>query len=558
MTKNKVYYKDSRSMKEVPDNSVHCIITSPPYFSIKDYSKDGYQRKSQSDKQSSQIGDIKNFNAYISELLKVWKESYRVLTPNGKLIINTPLMPMLKQDLNTHFNRHIFDINSEIQQSILGNTEFYLFDVYIWNRTNSAKKLMFGSYPYPRNFYAQNTMEFITIYVKDGKSMNDIAKTKKHNSKLTQKEWIEYTKQIWDISIPNKKDSAYGKHPAIMPEEIPHRCIKMFTFEGDTVLDPFAGSGTTLKIAKKMKRNYIGYEIMKIYKSCIVKKLNESNNTVKLTDDYKSKTTRNKIKLNKLYTEDCLNFLDKIDDQTIDLAVIDPPYGLGVAEWDTFKSHEEFLNFTFNWIDKLLPKLKDTASLYIFNTSFNSSHILKYIHESNLIFQNWIIWDKRDGFSATKKRFVNSQEAILFFTTSHKYTFNYNDVRIPYESENRIEHAKKKGIIKNGKRWYPNPNGKLCGEIWHFSSERHNSKINGKTMKLVHKTVKPYSLIERIVKASSNKNDLVLDCFVGSGTTALVCKNLKRNFVCCDNNPEYILNAKKRIRTGVVSIELDK
>lgn len=107
-------------------------------------------------------------------MLEVWKESERILKPNGKLCINVPLLPMLKKDYNSHYNRHIFDLQSAIQNSILRNTNLFLMDLYIWNRTNSSKSLMFGSYPYPRNFYAQNTTEFITVYVKDGTPINNI------------------------------------------------------------------------------------------------------------------------------------------------------------------------------------------------------------------------------------------------------------------------------------------------------------------------------------------------------------------------------------------------
>jgi len=272
---NKVFYKDARKMLEIPNNSVNLIVTSPPYFNIKDYSKDGYQEEKISKKKRGQIGDISNYKKYISEMIKIWEECERVLKSNGKLIINTPLMPMLKRNLNTHFNRHIFDINADIENSIINNIRnIYLLDVYIWNRTNPTKKLMFGSYPYPRNFYAQNTIEFITVYVKDGKSDNSLPQKIKNNSKLTQKEWIEYTKQIWNIPIPNKGDLAFGKHSAIMPEEIVKRCIRLYTFVGDVVLDPFAGSGTTLKVAKQLKRNYIGYEISDNYKETINKKLN--------------------------------------------------------------------------------------------------------------------------------------------------------------------------------------------------------------------------------------------------------------------------------------------
>lgn len=272
---NKVYYKDARNMKEVPNESIQLIVTSPPYFNIKDYSKDGRQEKKKAIKNKNQIGDIPDYDRYISELLIVWKECERVLCPNGKLVINVPLMPMLKKDVETHYNRHIYDINSSIEQLILKNTNLYLYDTYIWNRTNPSKSLMFGSYPYPRNFYAQNTIEFITVYVKDGKPLNDISKDIKERSKLTQKEWIEYTKQIWNIPIPGKGDLAFGEHPAIMPEEIVKRCIKLFTFVDDIVLDPFAGSGTTLKVAKELDRKYVGYEIMESFKPTILKKLSQ-------------------------------------------------------------------------------------------------------------------------------------------------------------------------------------------------------------------------------------------------------------------------------------------
>lgn len=83
-----------------------------------------------------------------------------------------------------------------------------------------------------------------------------------------------FTKQIWDIPIPNKNDIAFGKHSAIMPEEIPYRCIKLFSCVDDVVLDPFAGSGTTLKVAKSLGRNYIGYELYKNYKPVIEEKIN--------------------------------------------------------------------------------------------------------------------------------------------------------------------------------------------------------------------------------------------------------------------------------------------
>lgn len=188
----------------------------------------------------------------------------------------------------------------------------------------------------------------------------------------------------------------------------------------------------------------------------------------------------------------------------MDLAVVDPPYNMAKAGWDTFASHDAFLEFTARWIDALLPTLKANASLYIFNTPYNSAFILQLLMARGLIFQNRITWDKRDGLGASRSKFSNGQETILFVTKGLRHTFNADAVRVPYESDERIRHAAQKGILKNGRRWFPNAQGRLCGEVWHFSSERHKSKVNGKTPKLGHLTPKPLDLVERIVCASSN------------------------------------------------------
>lgn len=264
-------------MAEIPDEGVDMVVTSPPYFNVKNYSKNGYQDKAHSAPCRGQIGDIEKYPKFIHELSKVWVECERVLKPNGKLIINAPLMPMLKSVMNTHYNRHIFDLNADIQHSIIHGDEskMFLYDMYIWNRTNSSKKMMFGSYPHPSNFYAQNTSEFIAVYVKQGIPHRKASPSIKERSKLTKQEWMEFTKQIWNIASPGRGDSAFGEHAAIMPEEIARRCIRLFSFVEDVVLDPFAGSGTTLKVAQELGRKYIGYEIMPRYKSVINKKIRQ-------------------------------------------------------------------------------------------------------------------------------------------------------------------------------------------------------------------------------------------------------------------------------------------
>ncbi|WQU83888.1 DUF1887 family protein [Helicobacter pylori] len=230
MNINKVFYHSSANMNEVPNNSVDLIITSPPYFNIKDYTKNGTQDLQHSAQHVEDLGALEKYEDYLLGLLKVWLECYRALKPNGKLCINAPLMPMLKKVLNTHYNRHIFDLHADIQHSILhdlNNTlenkpKMFLLDVYIWKRANPTKRLMFGSYPYPRNFYAQNTIEFIGVFVKDGKPKQP-TEEQKEQSQLTQEEWVEFTKQIWEIPIPNKNDIAFGKHAALSNLLYEHR-----------------------------------------------------------------------------------------------------------------------------------------------------------------------------------------------------------------------------------------------------------------------------------------------------------------------------------------------
>lgn len=272
-TENQVFYKSSSAMTELGKESIDLVVTSPPYFYVKNYAQNGHHGVAQ----PGDYAAIRNYPDYIAAMMDSWRECYRVLKPNGKMIINAPMMPMPKREMSTHHNRDIFNIYADIEHSIIdGISGIYLMDIYIWNRTNSTKKLMFGSYPYPRNLYAQNTVEFIGIFVKEGKP-SKVAQAVKLISSLSEDEWVEYTKQIWNIPAPNKSDVAWRKHPAIMPEEMARRCIRMYSYVGDIVLDPFAGSGTTLKVAKELGRRFVGYELYEHYKPVIDQKISLAN-----------------------------------------------------------------------------------------------------------------------------------------------------------------------------------------------------------------------------------------------------------------------------------------
>ncbi len=119
--------------------------------------------------------------------------------------------------------------------------------------------------------------------------------------------------------------------------------------------------------------------------------------------------------LNTIFIQDCFEFLKSLENESIDLAIIDPPYNLNVASWDKFKSEEKFLEFSFKWMDLLLDKMKKNGSFYVFNTPYNCALFLHYLR-GKAVFQNFITWYKKDGLSYTKKRFVSHQESILFYT----------------------------------------------------------------------------------------------------------------------------------------------
>lgn len=548
---NRCFLGDSRNMISIPDGTVSLIVTSPPYFSIKDYSLDGTQEQAHSTRKKGQIGDLVNFEEFLEALLQVWKECCRVLQPNGKLIINVPLLPMLKKDLNTHENRHIFDLNAEIQQSILSSIpDLFLLDTYIWNRTNPSKKLMFGSYPYPSNFYAQNTIEFVAVYVKRGPARKVKAEVKEL-SRLSQKEWIEYTKQVWDIPIPSKADKGYGAHSALMPEEIVRRCVKLYSFVGDVVLDPFAGSGTTLKVAAELGRNFVGYELVDEYAPLINSKIG-SEVCVKERNKKRVPSEPSPVPnrlLNKVVNADVFDFLQKLPDACIPLTCVDPPYNLGKGDWDTWESDMAFQAFTRGWFAEVARVTSADGAIYVFNTPRNAALLLRYAERLGFELRNWITWDKRDGFAPARNRFVPAQETILFLTRSNsKNSFNPERVRVPYDSTSRIKAASTRGILKDGKRWFPNPDGKLCTDVWHFPSERHQTKVDGRIQAPIHPTQKPIALVERIILASSEPGDVVLDCFMGSGTTAVAAMKHRRNFIGCESNADFHQFATLRVR----------
>lgn len=253
--------------------------------------------------------------------------------------------------------------------------------------------------------------------------------------------------------------------------------------------------------------------------------------------------------MNKVIPGDILKTLKSIEDNSIDLVIADPPYNIAIAKWDEFKSKENYFSFMEKWIDEVVEKMNDNSSIFLYNNEYNSALLVPILESKGLKFMNWITWVKRDGLASAKKRFVNSQEVVLFFVKGNP-DFNYNDIRVPYISQDRMKHATEKGILKNGKRWYPNPNGKLRTNVWEEKSHRQNNKIEGKVVAADHPTIKPIEQVEMMIKATTKEGDLVLDIFSGSGTTSLACKNNNRNSIALERDEKYLDLIKRRLKNG--------
>ncbi len=254
-THHKIIIGDSRWMKEVPNESIHLIITSPPYWQLKDYG-DG-----------KQIGFNDTYEEYINNLNLVWNECQRVLHKGCRLSVN----------IGDQFARSVYYGRYKvipIRTEIIKFCESAGFDYMgsiIWQKVTTCHTTggatVMGSYPYPRSGVIKLDYEFILVLKKHG-TPPSVGSEIKEQSKLTDEEWNQYFTGHWNF--PGEKQD---KHLAMFPEELPRRLIKMFSFVGDTVLDPFLGSGTTSLAAKKLNRNSVGYEINEHFLPVIKEKL---------------------------------------------------------------------------------------------------------------------------------------------------------------------------------------------------------------------------------------------------------------------------------------------
>lgn len=289
-------------MAELPDKSVHLVITSPPYWQLKDYGA------------SNQIGFNDSYEDYINNLNLVWKECFRVLNDGCRLCIN----------IGDQFARSVYYGRYKIipiRTEIIKFCETIGFDymgAIIWQKATTMNTTggatIMGSFPYPRNGIIKLDYEFILIFKKSGDAPI-VSREIKEKSKMSKEEWNQYFTGHWNFN-GTKQD----KHLAMFPEELPKRLIKMFSFVGDTILDPFLGSGTTTLAAKNLDRDSVGYEINKKFLPIIKEKIGANKDDLFKGVTFKVQEQKNKsVDFKKEISElpyifkDSIKFSRKID-----------------------------------------------------------------------------------------------------------------------------------------------------------------------------------------------------------------------------------------------------
>lgn len=238
---DRIFCKSSEKMSEIPDNSVHLMVTSPPYNVGKEYDEDFTLKK------------------YLQFLKSVWKEVKRVLIPGGRACINIanlgrkPYIPL-----------HAFIVKDMIDLDFLMRGEI------LWNKASSASpSTAWGSWLSAANPTLRDIHEYILVFSKGTFSRKN---NKKRKNTISKEEFLEFTKSVW--TFPAEPARKVG-HPAPFPVELPYRLIQLYTFEGEVILDPFIGSGQVALAAIKTARHYVGYDIEEKYVKLAEKRIRE-------------------------------------------------------------------------------------------------------------------------------------------------------------------------------------------------------------------------------------------------------------------------------------------
>lgn len=256
-TTHRLIQGDSRQMPFIKDESVHLVVTSPPYWTLKKYNDN-----------ESQLGHVADYEAFLNELSKVWKEVHRVLAPGGRLVCVVGDVCLSRRQHGRHV---VVPLHSDIAV-ICRKVGFDNLNPIIWHKISNANYEVpngtkFLGKPYEPNAIIKNDIEFILMERKPGGYRQPTAK-QRQLSMISKEEYSDWFRQFWSMGGASTK-----VHPAPFPLELAYRLVRMFSFWGDTVLDPFCGTGTTMLAAMKCGRNSIGVELDHEYCQLAAKRL---------------------------------------------------------------------------------------------------------------------------------------------------------------------------------------------------------------------------------------------------------------------------------------------
>ena len=244
-TIHRLYQGDARSFSYIPDESVHLVATSPPYWKLKRYNDS-----------PGQLGHVLDYEEFLDDLKQVWAESYRVLVPGGRLVCVVGDVCLSRKENGRHV---VVPLHADICV-ICRKLGFDNLNPIIWHKISNAAfeantSSKFLGKPYEPNAIVKNDIEFILMQRKPG-GYRQPTEEQRRLSMIPKDEFNEWFRQIWTLNGASTRE-----HPAPFPIELATRLVRMFSFHGDTVLDPFSGSGTTMLAAMKWGRNSLGIEI---------------------------------------------------------------------------------------------------------------------------------------------------------------------------------------------------------------------------------------------------------------------------------------------------------
>lgn len=267
-THHELHQGDSRDLSMLDDGSVDLVVTSPPYFDIKDYGEDVGE--------SEQLGDISDYDTFVGMLDKVWKEVYRVLIPGGRLCVVVGDVLRSRSQYGRH---HVIPLHATIQEHAT-DIGFDNLAPIIWYKIGNASlesggNARFLGKPYEPGAVVKNDIEYVLLFRKpDGYRSPE--KAERILSTIEADEHQRMFRQLWD----DIKGEKQGEHPAPYPAELAERLIRMFSFVGNTVLDPFTGTGSTAVGASRCGRNSISVELEPKYVDIAEKRIKEERGTL--------------------------------------------------------------------------------------------------------------------------------------------------------------------------------------------------------------------------------------------------------------------------------------